>query len=122
MVIKFIVRSHSTIFSHSEVICVESRAISGCLEHNYKDKGVELIPKQHRSKLPMPVVTFWEKPSKSNEIFSNQMLKYTFMDSRMKGQGHADEEQVASLKKQLNTNFDVYEKILSQQPYLGGDL
>ena len=50
------------------------------------------------------------------------MFEYTFWDSRMRGQGEADEERVASLKKQLNTNLDVYEKILSKQPYLAGDV
>lgn len=50
------------------------------------------------------------------------MFEYSFLDSRMRGQGEADEERVASLKKQLNTNLDVYEKILSKQPYLAGDV
>lgn len=50
------------------------------------------------------------------------MFEYIFLDSRMRGQGEADEERVASLKKQLNTNLDVYEKILSKQPYLAGDV
>jgi len=40
----------------------------------------------------------------------------------MRGQGEADEAKVASLKQQLNTNLDVYEKILSKQPYLAGDV
>jgi glutathione S-transferase len=40
----------------------------------------------------------------------------------MKGQGEPDEEQVASFKQKLNTNLDVYEKILSKQPYLAGDV
>jgi len=40
----------------------------------------------------------------------------------MKGQGEPDEAKVASFKTQLNTNLDVYEKILSKQPYLAGDV
>jgi glutathione S-transferase len=40
----------------------------------------------------------------------------------MKGEGEPDEDKVASFKKQLNTNLDVYEKILSKQPYLAGDV
>jgi glutathione S-transferase len=40
----------------------------------------------------------------------------------MKGQGDPDEEKVASLLKQLETNLDVYEKILSKQPYLAGEV
>ena len=33
--------------------------------------------------------------------------------------GSADEDKVANLKAQLNEKLDVYEKILSKQPYLG---
>jgi glutathione S-transferase len=40
----------------------------------------------------------------------------------MKGQGEPDEAKVASFKQQLNTNLDVYEKILSKQSYLAGDV
>ncbi len=39
----------------------------------------------------------------------------------MRGTGEPDEVKVASLKQQLNTNLDVYEKILSKQPYLAGE-
>ena len=40
----------------------------------------------------------------------------------MKGEGESDEAKVASLKEKLNANLDVYEKILSKQPYLAGDV
>jgi glutathione S-transferase len=40
----------------------------------------------------------------------------------MRGAGEPDEIKVASLKQQLNTNLDVYEKILSKQPYLAGEV
>jgi glutathione S-transferase len=40
----------------------------------------------------------------------------------MKGQGEPDEAKVAAFRTQLNTNLDVYEKILSKQPYLAGDV
>jgi len=40
----------------------------------------------------------------------------------MRGQGEPDEAKVASFKQQLNTNLDVYEKILSKQSYLAGDV
>lgn len=40
----------------------------------------------------------------------------------MKGLGEADETKVATMKKQLSTNLDVYEKILSKQPYLAGEV
>ena len=39
----------------------------------------------------------------------------------MKGLGEADQEKVASFKQQLNANLNIYEKILSKQPYLAGD-
>jgi glutathione S-transferase len=38
----------------------------------------------------------------------------------MKKLGEPDETRVAALKEQLNAKLDVYEKILSKQPYLGG--
>jgi glutathione S-transferase len=40
----------------------------------------------------------------------------------MKGLGEADEARVASLKEQLNSKLDVYDKILSKQPYLAGQV
>ena len=40
----------------------------------------------------------------------------------MKGQGEADEAKVASHKAELNKSLDVYEKILSQQSYLAGEV
>ena len=40
----------------------------------------------------------------------------------MKGEGESDEAQVASLKKELNGKLDVYDKILSKQPYLAGQV
>lgn len=36
--------------------------------------------------------------------------------------GSADEDKVANLKTELNQKLDVYEKILSKQPYLGGQV
>ena len=38
----------------------------------------------------------------------------------MKGLGDADEAKVASLEGNLNTKLDVYETILSKQPYMAG--
>lgn len=36
--------------------------------------------------------------------------------------GSADEDKVANLKTELNQKLNVYEKILSKQPYLGGQV
>ncbi len=69
----------------------------------------------------MPVVLFLKEHSKSNYCF-HEIFKYIFVKFRMKGQGEADEDKVTSLKQQLNKNLDVYEKILSKQPYLAGDV
>ena len=41
---------------------------------------------------------------------------------RVKGLGESDEAKVASLKEELNAKLDVYEKILSKQPYLAGQV
>ena len=40
----------------------------------------------------------------------------------MKGEYEADEAKVASMKEQLSKNLDVYEKLLSKQPYLAGEV
>lgn len=40
----------------------------------------------------------------------------------MKGLGESDEARVATLKQQLSEKLDVYEKILSKQPYLAGQV
>lgn len=49
-------------------------------------------------------------------------ISHRFLFVRMKGLGEADEAKVASMKQQLNAKLDVYEKILSKQPYLGGQV
>lgn len=36
--------------------------------------------------------------------------------------GDPDMNKVAALRRDLSENLDVYEKILSKQPYLGGDV
>ena len=38
------------------------------------------------------------------------------------GRGEPDEAKVADLKGQLNAKLDAYEKILSKQPYLAGQV
>ena len=40
----------------------------------------------------------------------------------MLGSGETDEDRVNELKEQLNDKLDVYEKILSEQPYLAGEV
>ena len=40
----------------------------------------------------------------------------------MKGLGESDEARVATLKQQLSEKLDVYDKILSKQPYLAGQV
>lgn len=45
-----------------------------------------------------------------------------FHPSRMKGLGEPDQAKIASFKEKLNANLDVYEKILSKQSYLAGEV
>jgi len=45
-------------------------------------------------------------------LFSNRFLNL----------GDTDEKQVNELKEQLNQKLDVYDKILSKQPYLAGQV
>lgn len=53
-------------------------------------------------------------------IFS--LRTYMFIFNRYMGRGESDETKVAELKAQLNAKLDVYETILSKQPYLGGQV
>jgi glutathione S-transferase len=68
----------------------------------------------------MLVALYLNEHLKSNFYSTNFFIH--FITFRMKGQGDPDEEKVASLLKQLETNLDVYEKILSKQPYLAGEV
>ena len=47
---------------------------------------------------------------------------FSFVCNRRKGLGDPDLVKIASLREQLNAKLDVYEKILSKQPYLGGQV
>jgi len=96
----------------------ESRAICRYLELKYKGKGTELIPSksvaaQGLFEQAASIETSYFDPSASGIVFERAFKK-------MKGLGEADETKVASLKEQLNAKLDVYEKILSKQPYLAG--
>ncbi|CAF0761425.1 unnamed protein product [Rotaria sordida] len=96
----------------------ESRAICRYLELKYKGNGTELIPTtdikaQGLFEQAASIETSYFDPYASG-IIGERVFK------KMKGQGEPDEVKVASLKATLNANLDVYEKILSQQPYLGG--
>ena len=42
--------------------------------------------------------------------------------NRMMGRGEPDEAKIAELMGSLNLKLDAYEKILSKQPYLGGQV
>ncbi|CAF3532860.1 unnamed protein product [Adineta steineri] len=97
----------------------ESRAICRYLETQYKGKGAELIPTKDAKaqglfeQAASTEISYFD-PYASGIVFERAFKK-------MKGQGEADETKVAEYKKQLNTNLDVYEKILSKQPYLAGE-
>jgi len=96
----------------------ESRAICRYLELKYKGKGTELIPSKdvHAQGLfeqAASIETSYFDPHASAIVFERVFKK-------MKGLGEPDEARVASLKEQLNAKLDVYEKILSKQPYLAG--
>jgi len=95
----------------------ESRAICRYLELKYKGKGTELIPSDVKGQ-----GLFEQAASIEASYYDPYVSKIVFERAfkKMKGLGEPDETAVASLKEQLNTRMDVYEKILSKQPYLGG--
>jgi len=95
----------------------ESRAICRYLELKYKGKGTELIPSDIKGQ-----GLFEQAASIETSYFDPYASKIVFerLFKKMKGLGEPDETVVASLKAELNTKLDVYEKILSKQPYLAG--
>ncbi|UJR28223.1 hypothetical protein I4U23_009473 [Adineta vaga] len=97
----------------------ESRAICRYLEMKYKGKGTELIP----TKDPKAQGLFEQAASVEISYFdpyaSGIVMERVF--KKMKGLGDADEAKVTSFKKELSTKLDVYEKILTKQPYLAGE-
>ncbi|CAF0989253.1 unnamed protein product [Rotaria sordida] len=83
----------------------ESRAICRYLELKYKGKGTELMPTNDVKALGL-----------FEQAASIEMSYY----DPMKGLGDPDEAKIALYREQLNAKLDVYEKILSKQPYLAG--
>ncbi|CAF3308005.1 unnamed protein product [Rotaria sp. Silwood2] len=96
----------------------ESRAICRYLELNYKGKGTELIPKNNAKTEALfeqaaSIETSYFDPS-ATDIVQERVYK------KMRG-GEPDMNKVAGLRRSLAENLDVYEKMLSSQPYLGGN-
>jgi glutathione S-transferase len=90
------------------------------LETKYKGKGTELIPSKDAGAQGLfeqaaSIETSYFDPYASKIVYERLFKKY-------KGLGEADEAVVASLKEQLNGKLDVYDKILSKQPYLAGQV
>jgi hypothetical protein len=44
------------------------------------------------------------------------------MLNRLLGLGEPDEAKIAQLKEELSSKLDAYERILSKQPYIGGQV
>ncbi len=59
--------------------------------------------------------------SKSRCIFFSIENDF-FLLNRMRGGGEPDMNKVAALRKELADNLDVYEYILTKQPFIGGDV
>ncbi len=45
-----------------------------------------------------------------------------FILNRMLGRGQPNEAKIAEFKEELNSKLNVYEKILSKQPYMAGQV
>ncbi len=60
--------------------------------------------------------------SKFTNLFIYLNSIFVLFSNRILNLGDADEEQVNELKEQLNQKLDVYDKILSNQPYLAGQV
>ncbi|CAF0760156.1 unnamed protein product [Adineta ricciae] len=96
----------------------ESRAICRYLEIKYKGKGTELIPSKDAAAQGL----FEQAASIETGYFDPYAspIVYERVFKKMKGLGESDEARVATLKQQLSEKLDVYDKILSKQPYLAG--
>ncbi|CAF3110096.1 unnamed protein product [Rotaria socialis] len=99
-------------------IIYESRAICRYLEAKYKDKGTELIPTNS-----IKAEGIFEQAA-STEISNFDPSASDIIGERVYKKfrgGEPDMNKVAELRRDLAENLDVYEKILSKQPYLGGN-
>ncbi|CAF0760120.1 unnamed protein product [Adineta ricciae] len=96
----------------------ESRAICRYLEIKYKGKGTQLIPSKDAAAQGL----FEQAVSMEISYFDPYAspIVYERVTKKMKGLGEPDEARVATLKQQLSEKLDVYDKILSKQPYLAG--
>ena len=132
---------HDELWSFSVDFLVESRAICRYLELKYKGKGTQLIPTDLQAQGlfeqaasieasnydPYVSGIAFEKVFKKWVVTSvhyamSHAISSSLSFTRRKGLGEPDEAKIASLREQLNAKLDVYEKILSKQPYLGGQV
>nr|CAG4708757.1 unnamed protein product [Naegleria fowleri] len=102
----------------------ESRAICRYLETKYSNQGTELIPFYGIKKDDVKALGIFEQGASIETSYFDSTaspLVFEFVWKGMKGLGAPDEERVKFLTHKLTQNLDVYEKILSNQEYIGGD-
>ncbi|CAM4797011.1 unnamed protein product [Rotaria magnacalcarata] len=96
----------------------DSRAICRYLEKKYKAHGTELIPKGIKALGLLEQGVAIESSnfdSLATRIVGEKVMK------KMRG-GEPDMNKVAQLRGQLSEVLGVYEKILSKQSYIGGEI
>ncbi|UJR11441.1 hypothetical protein I4U23_015620 [Adineta vaga] len=98
----------------------ESRAICRYLEEKYKGKGTELIPTKdlktrYLFEQAVNIEAFNFDPAASG-IIREKFVK------KVLGRGEPDESKIAQFREELASKLNVYEKILSKQPYMAGQV
>ncbi|CAF1186489.1 unnamed protein product [Adineta steineri] len=98
----------------------ESRAICRYLEEKYKGKGTELIPSKD-----IQARAFFEQAA-NIEAFNfdppaNALIRETVV-KKIFYQKEPDPIKVAQYREDLGSKLNVYENILSKQPYLAGQV
>ncbi|KAG2378590.1 hypothetical protein C9374_008229 [Naegleria lovaniensis] len=98
----------------------ESRAICRYLEAKFKNQGTLLIPESTNVK---ELGIFEQGASIEISYFDSvaSPLVFELVWKGMKGLGAPDEERVKFFTQKLAQNLDVYEKILTQQEFVGGN-
>jgi glutathione S-transferase len=99
-------------------IVIESRAICRYIENKHKNHGIELVPTELKANSRFEQGAYIE----TNEFDPHaSQLVYELLFKGMFG-GSADEEKVKQHTEKLEKVLDVYEKILSKQEFIGGDV
>ncbi|KAL0488042.1 glutathione S-transferase [Acrasis kona] len=100
-------------------IVYESRAICRYIENKYKGQGTELIPTEVKE------AAIFEQGASIELSYYNEAVSVLAYENIFKGMfqpgSSPDAATVKSQTEKLAASLDAYEKVLSKQPYIGGN-